>query len=78
MIVYQSGAGLLDTSPGPVRYGYAPACTGQPSGRLSRAIRHDILDFYVRELVTLGAGEVEKKMARGVLVKPRWNHHNIC
>jgi hypothetical protein len=38
---------------------------------------HDILDFCERELVTLGGGEIEKKMAIIVLVKPRWNHHNI-
>ncbi|MCH8215508.1 MAG: hypothetical protein IH892_01920 [Planctomycetes bacterium] len=43
------------------------------------AILHDILDFCVRELVTLSGGGVEKKMAIIVLVlvKPRWNHHNI-
>ena len=41
------------------------------------AIGHDILDFYVRELVTFGGGGVAKKMAIIVLVRPRWNHHNI-
>ena len=43
----------------------------------SPAIRHDILDFCVRKLVTLGGGGVEKKPPIIVLVKPRWNHHNI-
>ena len=41
----------------------------------SAAIRHDILDFRERELATLGG--IEKKTAMIVLVKPRWNHHNI-
>jgi len=35
------------------------------------------LDFCERELVTLSAGGVEKKMAIIVIVKPRWNHHKI-
>ena len=38
------------------------------------AIRHDILDFCVRELVTLSGEGVEKKMAIIVLVKRSWNH----
>jgi len=38
------------------------------------AIRHDILDFCVRELVTLGGGGVEKKMAIIVLLRRSWNH----
>jgi len=43
----------------------------------SPAIRHNILDFCVRELVTLRGGWIEKKMTIMVLVKPRWDHHNI-
>ena len=38
------------------------------------AFRHDILDFCVRELVTLSGGGVEKKMAIIVLLKRSWNH----
>ena len=37
-------------------------------------IGHDILDFCVRELVTLSGGGVEKKMAISVLAKRSWNH----
>jgi len=44
------------------------------AGGKSPAIRHDILDFCERELVTLSGGGVEKKMAIIVLVNPRWNH----
>ena len=40
----------------------------------NRAIRHDILDFCERELVTLSGGGVEMKMAIIVLVEPRWNY----
>ena len=42
------------------------------------AIRHDILDFCERELVTLSGGGVEKKMAIIVLGKPRWNHNETA
>ena len=31
----------------------------------------------MRELITLGGGGFETKMAIIVLVEPRWNHHNI-
>jgi hypothetical protein len=48
-----------------MRFGFCPA------------IGHDILDFCERELVNLGGGGVEKKMVIIVLVKPRWNHHNM-
>ena len=44
--------------------------------RKTPAIRHDILDFCERELVTLGGGGIEKKMAIIVLVKPRLNYQN--
>ena len=43
----------------------------------SVAIRHDILDFCERELVTLRGGGIEKKMGIIVLVKPRWNHRSV-
>ena len=55
--------------------GFETACTLVLEG--SRAIRHDILDFCERELVTLHGGGIEKEMAIIVLVKPRRNHHNI-
>ena len=45
---------------------------------LSTAIRHDILDFCVRELVTLGAGGVEMKMAIIVLVNHEWDHNETA
>ena len=38
------------------------------------AIRHDILDFCERELVTLSGAGVEMMMAIIVLVKRSWNH----
>jgi len=47
------------------------------SGGSNRAIGHDILGFCERELVTLRGGGIEKKMAIIVLVKARWNHHNM-
>jgi len=43
-----------------------------------RALGHDILDFYARELATLGGGGAENKMAIIVLVKPGWNHRNMA
>ena len=41
------------------------------------AIRHDILGFCERQLVTVGGEEVEKEMVIIVLVKLRWNQCSI-
>jgi len=44
---------------------------------ITPAIRHDILVFCERELVTLGREGIEKKMAIIALIKPRCNHHTM-
>jgi len=49
----------------------------QPGVGLDPGIRHHVLDFYERELVTLGGRGVDKKKMIIVLVKPRRDHRNM-
>ena len=50
----------------------------RPTDPIVFYIRHDILDFCERELVTLGGRGVEKKMAIIVLVKARLDHRKTA